>query len=209
MYVHEWPTVSALTKWLFWCFPELRSNEGNKHQNNNRVNVETVHHESAYIILFPTRHNESINDDKTIFTHRTRVPLVRFSFCWWRHNRLLMTSQWPDNCDAITWTVISNLLDIDFIHGVINSQSCKKLAYGSLRGWLLVTEIAGEYVPLPMPSLIMTYSNPDDLIYSIFRSLCTLQPPPPPPPPSPPPPPPPPPAHYIVLSLINFCSHPL
>ena len=23
------------------------------------------------------------------------------------HNRLLMTSQWPDNCDAITWVVIS------------------------------------------------------------------------------------------------------
>ena len=31
-----------------------------------------------------------------------------FSFCWWRHNQLLMTSQWPDICDPITWIVISN-----------------------------------------------------------------------------------------------------
>ena len=30
-----------------------------------------------------------------------------------------MTSQWPDNCYASTWKVISNSLDIDFIHGDI------------------------------------------------------------------------------------------
>ena len=54
------------------------------------------------------------------------VSLPRFSFCWWRHNRLLMMSQWPDNCDTITWIVISNLVDIDFIHGNIHGQSCKK-----------------------------------------------------------------------------------
>ena len=61
MYVLEWRTVSALTRGLFWClFPELRSNEGNKYQNNTRVSPETVRHESTYIILFLTRHNESI-----------------------------------------------------------------------------------------------------------------------------------------------------
>ena len=48
-------------------------------------------------------------------------------FCWWRHNRVAMTSQWPENCDANTWQVISNPLDIDFIHGDIHSRSCKKL----------------------------------------------------------------------------------
>ena len=63
MYVLEWRTISALTRGLFWClFPELRSNEGNKYQNNTRVSTETVRHESKYIILFLTRHNESIND---------------------------------------------------------------------------------------------------------------------------------------------------
>ena len=40
------------------------TNEGNKHQNNTRVSAETVHHESTYIILFLTRHDESTNDDK-------------------------------------------------------------------------------------------------------------------------------------------------
>ena len=33
MYVLAWRTVYVLTRGLFWClFPELRSNEGNKHQ---------------------------------------------------------------------------------------------------------------------------------------------------------------------------------
>ena len=38
-----------------------------------------------------------------IFTHWPRVSLARFTFCWWRHNWLPMTSQWPDQCGAITW----------------------------------------------------------------------------------------------------------
>ena len=126
MYVLDWRTVSALTSGLFWClFTEFR-NEGNKQQNNTPVSVGTVRHESTYIILFLTRHNESMNDDNTtIFTHRTRVSVAR-SFCLSRHNRLLMTSQWPNNCDAITWIVISNSLDIPFIHGDIHGRSCKK-----------------------------------------------------------------------------------
>ena len=61
MYVLEWQTVSAVTRELFSLFPELRSNEGNKHQNNNRVSTETVCHGSTYSILFLTRLNESIN----------------------------------------------------------------------------------------------------------------------------------------------------
>ena len=76
MYVLEWRTVSAFTRVLFWyLFPELRCNEGNKHQNT-QVSAETVRHKSTYIILFLARHNEAINDDKTtIFTHRPRVSL--------------------------------------------------------------------------------------------------------------------------------------
>ena len=38
-----------------------------------------------------------------------------------------LTSQWSDNCEVITWMVISNSLDIDFIHGDIHNRSCKKL----------------------------------------------------------------------------------
>ena len=110
MYALEWWTVSALTRGLFWClFPELRSNSGNKHQNNTLVSAETVGHSSTYIISFLIWHNESINDDKNDdFCDRPCVSHAQFSFCWWHHNLLLMTSQWPDNCDAITWIVISN-----------------------------------------------------------------------------------------------------
>ena len=42
---------------------ELRSNEVNKHQDNTQVSAETVRHESIYIILFLTRHNNNKNED--------------------------------------------------------------------------------------------------------------------------------------------------
>ena len=70
MYVLAWRTVYALTRGLFWClFPELCSNEGYKHQNNTRVSAWTAPHKSTYIILFLTRHNESINDAKNEDLH--------------------------------------------------------------------------------------------------------------------------------------------
>ena len=90
MYVHvlEWWTVSALTRGLFWClFPELRSNEGNKHQNNTRVSTETVRHESTYIILFLTRHNDDKNNDKSVDLHTSTQYFTRKVYV------LLMTSQ--------------------------------------------------------------------------------------------------------------------
>ena len=76
--------------------------------------------------FFHDKTNPSMTIETAIFTHRPRIPLARFSFYWWRHTRLLMTSQWPDNCDAIAWIMISNSLDIDFIHGDIHGRSCKK-----------------------------------------------------------------------------------
>ena len=95
-------------------------NGKNKHQNSTWV--------GACIILFLTWHKGSMNDDKaTIFTHWPRVLLAWFAFCWWRHNWLLITSQWPDNCDAITRIMISYSLDIDLIHGDIHGWPCKKL----------------------------------------------------------------------------------
>ena len=141
MYVLEWRIVSALMRGSFWClFPELRSKEGNKYQNNTRASVETVRHESTYIILFLTRHNESMNDYKNDELYTSSPCRTRFSFCWWRPNRLLMTSQWPDNCDAITWIVISYSLDIDFIHGDMHGRSCKK--FGKLTHFWKVTSYA-------------------------------------------------------------------
>ena len=122
MYVLEWRTVSALTRGLFLCLLI--------HKNNPRVSAETVRDESTYIILFLARHKVSINDDKTtIFTHRPLVSLPRSSFCWWRHNRLLMTWQQRNNCDVVTWIMLSDSLDIDFSRDDIHGRSCKKSIY--------------------------------------------------------------------------------
>ena len=67
-----------------------------------------------------------------IFTPQSRGSLAQSTFCWWRHNRVLMMSQWPDNCDTITWKVISNSLDIDFIHGDIHGRSFKNIGLKTL-----------------------------------------------------------------------------
>ena len=63
--------------------------------------------------------------------------------CVWRRcNRLLMTSQWPDNCNAATWKVISKSLVIDFIHGDLHGWSCRKQ-------WLYMCSFIGrpEWTP--------------------------------------------------------------
>ena len=108
-----------------------------RERDNNVCNRVTNCFRERVILVFITRvytlcyflhdtTNPYMTIKTTIFTHRPRVSLARFSFCWWRHNRLLMTSQWPDNCDTITWIVISNSLDIEFIYGDIHGRSCKK-----------------------------------------------------------------------------------
>ena len=104
MYVLQWRTVCALTRGLFWClFSELRSN--------------------IYIIFFSYT---------TYRIHKWRekrrssyIASVSHSLGLRSADRLLMTSQWLENCDAITWKVISNLLDIDFIQGNIHRRSYK------------------------------------------------------------------------------------
>ena len=77
MYSSDKP-FSALTRVLSWClFPELQSNSGNKHQSDTRVSAETVRHEIAYITLFLTWHNESINDDKNDNVYTSSPCLIR------------------------------------------------------------------------------------------------------------------------------------
>ena len=132
MYVLEWRNVSAPMRVLFGClFPSLRSNEGNKHQNNTWVSTETVHHESTYIILFLAWHNKSINDNRHVELYRSSPCLTRLVFrsvdnvtidCWWCHNDQTIF-------DLITWRVISNSLNINFIYGDILGQLCKKRCY--------------------------------------------------------------------------------
>ena len=122
---------------LFWCvFPE----------------------KSTYIIIFPSRHNESINDDKkTIFICCSRVSHAHFSLCWWRHNPLLMMSQLPDNCDAIMWIVVSNLSDVDFIQGDIHGLSCKKCMFFVLLYLFGLCVRCIQYIPWNMSMILFCF----------------------------------------------------
>ena len=85
---------SALMIVLFWCLL-------NKHQNNTRVSAEAVRHESTYIILFLTLHKESTNDDKNDDLYTSRLTCAVFVLLM-TSQAMLITSQWPGNCDAIT-----------------------------------------------------------------------------------------------------------
>ena len=42
------------------------------------------------------RENDDLNTSSPCLTRSV-------SFCWWHYNRLLMMSQWPDNCGVITY----------------------------------------------------------------------------------------------------------
>ena len=55
MYVLAWRNAYAITRGLFGCLClELRSNEGNVHQNNTQVGINSSSHEYMHF-LFPTR----------------------------------------------------------------------------------------------------------------------------------------------------------
>ena len=58
-----------------------------------------------------------------------------------------MRSQWPDNCHPIMWIMISNSLDINFIHGDIHSRSCQKLVLLS-SVWIMISSTATSLLPL-------------------------------------------------------------
>ena len=98
---------------------------------NTKITIEWAHKQffTRVYTLFNFAHD--VRNPQMTIRHRFCVSLDRLTFCWWRHNRLLMTSQWPDHCAAITWKVISSSLNIDFIHGDIHGRSCKYCCNGS------------------------------------------------------------------------------
>ena len=105
-----------------------------KREINTKITLEWAHKQFVTRVhtLFYFLHdimNPKMTLKTRILTHHPPVSLARFTLCWWRHSRLAMTSQWPHNCDANTWQVISNSLDIDFIHCDIHGRSCKKHIY--------------------------------------------------------------------------------
>ena len=105
-------------------FPELRSNEDNKHQDNARASSETVRHaECTYIILFLTRHNETINGDKIRRT--SRIDSVSPCLSIYSADDPTINYRALYDCDAGTWKVIFNSLYTNFIHSYIHGWSGK------------------------------------------------------------------------------------
>ena len=102
----------AASKMLFWpLFPVLRNNIETAFEC-----VYTVRRDSTHVIAFLTGDSVPIHDDgNTILTYQARVSLARITFCWWHHNRLLMTSA-VSICDVSGWKATSNSSDIDCVH---------------------------------------------------------------------------------------------
>ena len=76
-----------------------------------------------------------------ILTHRLHFSFALFTFCWWRHHWLLLTSQLPEYCDAThasMWKIIFNSFDLDFVYSYSHGQTCKnnKILWHSFPGYL-------------------------------------------------------------------------
>ena len=81
-----------------------------------------------------------------IFTHRPHGSLARFTFCWC-HNWLLMTSQWPDNCDLSMKKLYLTCYISIFNHSDIHGWSWKKTI--SFLNWRANSAALPPTKPLP------------------------------------------------------------
>ena len=88
-------------------FPSCEATREINIKNNTRVSAETVCHESTYIILFLTWHNESINDNKSDDLYTLSPCLTRLDFV------LLMTSQSIADDVTTTWQLWRDHVNCD------------------------------------------------------------------------------------------------
>ena len=140
-YVLEWRTVYALTRGLFWCFcPSCAA-------TRDQITLEWADKQFVTRVhtLFYFSHvitNPYMTIKTTIVTHRLRVSPARFTFCWLRHNRLLTTSQWQDNCNAIRRKVISRFHLRRYLRSVVwkilirRSHQCMWYCVSYLGKWI-------------------------------------------------------------------------
>ena len=97
---------------------------------NTKITFASVHKQFVTIAhtLFFSLHditNPQMPINTTIFTHRLRVSLVRFTFYWWHHNRLLTKSLMHYASTSVRRTRDKRCLD--FIHNHIHGRSCKNM----------------------------------------------------------------------------------
>ena len=125
-----WKSHDDVIKWKHFHFTGYLWGEFTGHQWAHKHFVTRVH---IWLYFLHDKMNPKMTLKTRIFTHHPHVSLARFALCW----RLAMMSQWPDLCDADTWQMISNSLDIDFIHGDIHERSCKNMKHWCTQSWIM------------------------------------------------------------------------
>ena len=130
-YIYTWVAKCFCThERIFWCsFTMMGSNEGNKHQNNNRV-------------LISNEGNKHQNNTRVSAETVSRCPddILQMTIdCWRRH-------KYP--------TIVTRALDIDYIHGDIHGRSYSILSFSNIIGsFYFIVQTVFEY---SMTSLWLT-----------------------------------------------------
>ena len=137
MYVLEWRIVSVLTRGLFCClFPELRSNEGNKYQNNTRGDQWATRWQSALA-----------TDAWGHWPIPVIQPQVRtLQITLWLFNPLINNNGQPVQLE-------SNLMTLKF-SWLVEYMSQKSVS------WVAIEPSCRERAPVPRPGrLLLTCSH--------------------------------------------------
>ena len=69
-----------------------------------------------------------------------------------------MTSLWPDSCEAVTWIMISNSADLNFIDGDIHGRAC---------GTKLLIKYQTELVALIVSAIWSAIDKPNEICISL------------------------------------------
>ena len=69
-----------------------------------------------------------------------------------------MTSLWPDSCEAVTWIIISNSADLNFIDGDIHGRAC---------GTKLLIKYQTVLVALIVSAIWSAIDNPNEICISL------------------------------------------
>ena len=134
---------------------------------NTKITLEWAHKQFVTRVhtLFYFLHdmtNPKITLKTRIFTHHARIMPARFTLSWWRHSRLVMTSQWPDQVItrliSILFTAIFTagrvrksilfkpwcvnvILGVTFVSQVISSQDTNVWLHSDRLFWLITATI--------------------------------------------------------------------
>ena len=134
-----------------YCFSVYFPNCTSTREINTKITLKRAHKHlvmRVYNTLFLTRHNKSINDVKKRWSSHM-IPVscsVYVLLMTLYYNRLLMMSQWPDNCDVSTCIIISQW----YSRSVMEEIQCSSLGH---RWYTSVSKVLKALHPKAMPHL--------------------------------------------------------